>query len=99
MNNTKEYIVQHGQSWLDISLKLYGTPIYAMDLATQNQANFTDEVPAGKSVITLDLPINETILHIYRSYQVNPCTGISAQKSEKKQGIGFWFIGTDFQVN
>lgn len=98
MNKAQTYIVQSGQSWFDVSLKLYGTPLYGLDLATAHQCNITDKISAGTLVNRLDLPTNETILHIYNSHQTNPATGFLGSDLTPLEGIGFWFVQTDFEI-
>ncbi len=103
MNKSVTYQVHHGQTWFDISLKLYGTAEYAFDLALANGANITDEIPTGMLVsYDIELKANKTILVIYSNNKTNPATGFTTEDKqvlEKQEGISIWAINADFVVS
>lgn len=103
MNNTATYQVHHGQTWFDISLKLYGTPEYAFDLAVANGSSIVDEIIAGTFVgYDAEKKANKTVLAIYNNNKTNPATAFSGEDKqviEKPEGISIWAINMDFVVS
>lgn len=103
MNKTAAYQVHHGQTWFDVSMKLYGTPEYAFDLAVANNSNVAGDIPAGILVqFDPNVKANKTILAIYDNNKTNPATGFTSddkQIMERLEGISIWAINLDFVVS
>lgn len=103
MNKTATYQVHHGQTWFDVSLKLYGTPEYAFDLAVANDSNVAADIPTGILVrFDPNVKANKTILAIYDNNKTNPATGFTQadlQVLERLEGISIWAINLDFKVS
>lgn len=103
MNKSVTYQVHHGQTWFDISLKLYGTVDYAFDLAVANGVNITDEIPTGTLIyFDPELKTNKTVLVIYNNNKTNPATGFTAEDKqvlERQEGISIWAINIDFKIS
>lgn len=102
MNKHPTYQVHHGQTWFDISLKLYGTPLYAFDLALLNDSNIVDTILAGTFIdFDPNLKSNSNVLTIYSNNKTNPATGFTQsdlQVIERLQGISLWAIDLDFKI-
>ncbi|WP_264846331.1 hypothetical protein, partial [Capnocytophaga catalasegens] len=96
MNKSNTYQAHNNQTWLDISLKLYGTPEYAFDLAVANGSSIVDEIVAGAFIsYDAEKKANKTVLAIYNNNKTNPATAFSGEDKqviEKPQGISIWAI-------
>lgn len=103
MNKANSYQVHHGQSWVDVSLKIYGTADYAFELALLNGANITQETPTGAFIVfDPNLKQNKVILTIYENNRTNPATAFSVEDEQifnKEEGISIWAINLDFAVS
>ena len=102
METIGEYKVFENQSWLDISMILFGSPDLAYELAEINNSNLTNEILAG-SIIKYhkNMPNNKLILLSLSSNNSIPATGLSSQQliNDKPKGIDYWAIQTDFIVS
>lgn len=102
MNKPNLYQVHHGQSWVDISLKIYGTADYAFELALLNKASITQEAHTGTFIIfDPNLKPNKTILVIYENNQTNPATAFFMEDEQvvnQEEGISIWAINLDFVI-
>ena len=103
MKKSNMYQVHNNQTWLDISLKLYGSVEFAFELATANNSNIAEEIPAGTFIFfDAEKVSNKTVLLIYSNNKTNPATGFTTedkQAIEKSEGISIWAINLDFKIS
>lgn len=98
----EEYKVYENQSWLDISIILYGSSAYAYQLAQQNNTSITEELKAGEIIqYSTELQDNKLVLLSMASYHSKPATAIERQEAgaKKLEGIDYWAVQTEFKVS
>lgn len=95
-----EYIVQDKQSWLDISISVYGTAQYAYQIAYNNNAALTDLPVSGTVIEALvaDYEANNDVLNALKLRNWLPATYPIAAPPTEQGGIEFWGIEYDFEV-
>ncbi|MPS74018.1 MAG: hypothetical protein E2590_12865 [Chryseobacterium sp.] len=95
-----EFNTYSKQTWLDVSIYLFGTPEHGFELATLNGYSVTDEIPAGT---TINIPegkeTNRLVLLSLQSNNSIPATAIENLTPDSPEphleGIGYWAIGDD----
>jgi hypothetical protein len=91
--------VNYGQTILDVTVQGTGDISQMLVVAALNELSLTDELVPGATleVPTYDPSLKKTVN--YFSVPANfPASGISAIQ-QVSDGIGFWYIGLDFQVS
>ncbi|MBP7173999.1 MAG: hypothetical protein KBA33_08055 [Cloacibacterium sp.] len=104
MENIGNYNVYEGQTWLDISIHLYGRVDYCFELAVLNGFSITDNPKAGSIIIyNKDNEINKEVLRSMKDSGTIPATALSSADidiiTEAQRGIGWMQIGKTFKVS
>ncbi|MDR1155303.1 MAG: hypothetical protein LBL04_11400 [Bacteroidales bacterium] len=72
--------VQERQSWFDLAIIYCGDALLAFEIARENGASVTDEIPAGAmKVIPDDLTGNRQIVTYYSSKGLSPATAVTVE--------------------
>lgn len=91
------YKTYENQSWLDISIHLFGTPQYAYELSVLNQSCISEMIIAGTMIQTnVDATDERLVLLSMRENDSIPATAkemIDEIKNETQEGIGYWMVG------
>ncbi len=94
--------VLYKQSLLDVILQLTGAMDSLVSVAHLNNISITDDlVPGQKISFPEDVALDEDILNYYRAKKVQPATALSSEDklvAAKPEGIGYWAIEVDFEV-
>ncbi len=100
MENTADFKVYEQQIWEDISIYLYGTAVYAMDLAMLNNRSVTEDIEPGKVIkVFTDKEMNRLVLYSLQSNSSVPATAVDLSHMEPEpEGIGYWIIKKNFIV-
>lgn len=103
MENINEYQVFENQSWLDVSITLYGTPDYAFDLALLNGSAITENINPGTFIFfNPNSEKNRLVLLSMKNNKSIPATAISQEQSAISQpleGISYWSVGVNFRIS
>ena len=101
MENIAIYKTYENQSWLDISIVIYGNPAFAFDLAKWNQSTITQEVATGVQIVyDKNIQQNKLVLLSLNSNRRLPSTGLNSELMDSPlEGIDYWTIETDFVIN
>ncbi len=84
-------IVKQGQTLFDIALQYCGSADAAFEIARINNRNITDD-PAPGDVLKLPHVRDKRVVKYFADYKLIPASAII----EKKEGIGYWIIQSDF---
>ncbi len=94
--------VLYKQSLLDVILQLTGAMDSLVSVAHHNNISVTDDlVPGQKISFPEDVSLDEDILNYYQAKKIKPATGLSAEDAlllDKPEGISYWAINVDFEV-
>ncbi len=94
--------VLYKQSLLDVVLQLTGSVNSLVEVAHHNNISVTDDlVPGQKISFPEKVEIDEDILNYYKAKKVQPATAMSSEDkiiADKPEGIGYWAIEVDFEV-
>lgn len=93
MANT--YKIYENQSWADVSNHIYGKPDYSFELAFLNGSSVTAEAQAGMVIIYNEQPKEELVI---KSLNGIPATEITHTPIRYNEGIDFWEIGENFEI-
>lgn len=98
MSVVATYKVYENQSWLDISNQIYGTVIYAFELAVLNNTSPSDFLKAGQEISYN--PENQKDLLVLKSLNSIPATALINSQIEipTHRGIGTMQIGNTFKA-
>ena len=96
----KQYTSLLRQSLLDVALAATGDVEQVYDIATRADMAITD-IPAAGTVFKFDSIINQDVLDAFSSAAIQPATAVDDTFLDTllPQGIGYWYIGTDFVVS
>jgi len=83
-----------GQSLIDIAIQYGGSITTIFDIAGMNQLSVTSELQAGQELDIPKEPVDKLTVKILQDGDWNPASAEYA----KLRGIGFDYIGIDFQV-
>ena len=83
--------VKQGQTLFDIALQYCGGADAAFGIARLNNRNLTDELAPGEVLQMPDVR-NKRVVKYYADYKLIPASAVI----EKKEGIGYWIIQSDF---
>ena len=72
----KEYKIFENQTWFDLAMHIYGDASKAVDLATLNNQNVTDDLKAGQIISYSKLEENKYVLQSMQSNSSVPATAI-----------------------
>ncbi|MBB6499110.1 hypothetical protein [Pedobacter cryoconitis] len=95
----KQYKIYEQQTWWDISVHVYGTAIYAIDLAVFNNSSHTEDLQAGTLISLPDYNPDRLVLISMKNI---PSTGFSKTGEgtiNRPEGIDYWAISYDFIVS
>lgn len=95
------YKTYENQSWLDISVHLFGTPQYAYRLAEVNHSCISQEILAGTMIQTnIDATEEKLVLLSLGENKSIPATAkqMIDEVTSRQAGIGYWMIG-EFKVS
>lgn len=81
-----EYTAYENQSLLDVSAHVYGTSIYAVQLALLNKISLSDNLKANQLINLIDLPKNNLVIKSLESRNIIPAT---SQKIKNAEPIEF----------
>lgn len=101
MSVVNTYKVYENQSWLDVSVHLYGSVLYSFELAILNNASPSEPLKAGQEIIYND---NEKEVLVLKSLYGNdsiPATALTPAQKElipQPKGIGIMKISNSFKV-
>lgn len=94
-----ETLVLDGQSLFDIAMQEAGTVEAAFALAVANNIGVSGEVPAGTSLVNVQV-INNRMVEYFKIKELKPATYSSIENKEvKMKGVGYTTIGIDFIVS
>lgn len=93
MNKVK---VLTGQSLFDIALQVYGSIEGVFGLT---KGTVSDEPVPGTELTVNGVAINKYIVNEYANNGIKPATGMDAEASIIRQGIGYWYVEDDFVVS
>lgn len=96
MNEVK---VLKDQTLVDIAIQELGDVTRVMEIATLNEMNLTDTLQAGQMLSVPDFDITKrNEVAYFRNTAFRPASGITEEDESVGEGIGFWYIETDFVV-
>lgn len=99
MENT--YKIYENQTWIDISIHLYGNVGYSFELAVLNNASPSEILIAGREIVyNTENKRDELVLKSLNANNSIPAGGIIDNLIEVKplSGINYWEIGETFEV-
>lgn len=85
-----------GQSLWDMALQHCGSADAAFAIARMNNVNLTDS-PTPGTVLALPAVTNKKVVKYYADNGIMPASGASTS-SATGDGIGYWVIGANFEV-
>lgn len=96
------YKTFEGQSWLDVSVALYGNVEQAFDLALKNGGSITENIKTGNLAKYDDAPQNILVMRSLENNKSIPATGVSHTGNltrPQPEGIDYWAIQMDFRIS
>lgn len=94
--------VLYKQSLLDVVLQLTGSIEGVVAVAQANNISITDDlVPGQKIIFPESVELDEDIMNYYKAKKVQPATAMSNEDkviADKPEGISYWGINIDFEV-
>lgn len=87
----KNYKTHENQNLLDVSCHVYGSSIYAIDLALINEISLTTILSAGQMLIIPVLPVNNLIIKTLESRNIIPATNLAQLKKTQHFGFPYGF--------
>jgi hypothetical protein len=88
-----------GQTLVDIAIHYLGDAARALEVATLNELNTTDELTSGQQLIVPDTALDKQgTVAFFQNSAFAPASGITDEDSSVGEGIGWWEIENDFVV-
>ncbi len=96
----EKHKVYENQSWVDLSIQLFGNPDFAFDLAFLNQRELTNSPRAGEEVMYPPLPVNKLVVMSMNTNSSIPATtfDLNAPGVVEDFGIGEMAIASTFII-
>ncbi|MDR2806266.1 MAG: hypothetical protein LBB85_11660 [Dysgonamonadaceae bacterium] len=85
------------QSLLDIAVQTGGSIEVIFELCVLNDLSVTDRLTIGQELVEAT-PVHRDIVAYYSARDIRPATEIR-EEDERREGIEFWAIETEFVVN
>ncbi|OBW40800.1 hypothetical protein AB670_02751 [Chryseobacterium sp. MOF25P] len=101
MSVVNTYKVYENQSWLDVSIALYGSVIFSFELAILNNSSPSEALKAGQEIIYNDNEKDVLVLKSLYGRNSIPATGLTPAQKElipQPKGIGIMKISNSFKV-
>ena len=93
-------IAGNDQLVFDIAIQEYGSIEASFDIAGDNGLMLCDELIAGTHVTVFDeKQLSRPMVDYFKINDLNPATALNANQQIAQDGIGYWYIETDFVVS
>ncbi|MEN9570899.1 MAG: hypothetical protein RL172_2130 [Bacteroidota bacterium] len=91
-------IVGSRQTLIDLAMQHAGAAEAAFEMCVQHDFEITKELEAG-SILPEPVVLNNEVVTLYRTEKAKPASILIKQMpGEEDEGIDFWAIETDFEV-
>jgi len=87
--------ITSNQTWLDIACQATGTIATLFDIALSNNVSITDDPIVGNDAIITGTPSLRDLEYLKEH---NVVIGTRDDGSATMEGIGYWYIENDFEV-
>ncbi len=94
---TRTAIVRPGQTFPDLAVQHCGNVAAWVEIANLNGFGMTEELAPG-SVLKLPDPSDKRVVASFKANGLRPAAGDVGNFIGFTEGIGFWAIGVDFEV-
>jgi hypothetical protein len=91
-------IVDEGQNMMDVALQHLGAASAVYDLAFKNGISVTHRITPGQT-LELPAPVNAGLVKYFAAEGIVIATEQNETVTERKGGINYMQIGTDFKVS
>jgi hypothetical protein len=87
------------QNYLDLAIQYMGNPAEAFSLAYQNKESLTKDLQAGEeiSIPKYDQKYQD-VVNYFKATKAAPATAYPFPEVGMQEGVGYWYINTDFIV-
>ncbi|WP_407512763.1 hypothetical protein [Elizabethkingia miricola] len=90
--------VLHNQSLLDIAIQATGKAENAIFIAIANKISITDDLEPGTELLIPEVSEDLDVKNYYRAKNVHPATAMKTAGINYPEGINYWEIENDFQI-